>query len=113
MRDASSWTVRRLVAPALLFLVAGAGGAVAQTPASPPSPIRASASQAPLGQAATQTPSRASVLRGEYGPYRANNDLLYYHLDIRVDPEKKLVTGKNTVRFRMLEDGSRIQLDLY
>ena len=25
-----------------------------------------------------------------YGPYRANNDLLSYHLDIRVDPEKKL-----------------------
>ena len=57
--------------------------------------------------------SRASVLRGEYGRYRANNDLLYYHLDIRVDPGKKLVTGKNTVRFRMLQDDTRIQLDLY
>ena len=31
----------------------------------------------------------ADLLRGEYGPYRANNDLLFYHLDMRVDPEKK------------------------
>ncbi len=58
------------------------------------------------------TPTRAEMLRGAYGPYRANNDLLYYHLDIRVDPEKKLLSGKNTIRFKMLQDGSRIQLDL-
>ena len=52
------------------------------------------------------------MLRGAYGPFRANNDLLYYHLDIRVDPEKQTVSGKNTIRFRMLADGTRIQLDL-
>lgn len=56
--------------------------------------------------------TRADILRGAYGPYRANNDLLSYHLDIRVDPEKQLVSGKNTIRFRMLTDGDRIQLDL-
>jgi aminopeptidase N len=58
-------------------------------------------------------PSRASVLRGEYGRLRANNDLLHYHLDIRVDPAKRLVSGKNTIRFRMLQDDNRIQIDLY
>jgi aminopeptidase N len=58
-------------------------------------------------------PSRADILRGEYGPYRANNDLLFYHLDVRVDPEKKVITGKNTIRFKMLKDDSRIQLDLF
>ena len=58
-------------------------------------------------------PTRASVLRGEYGRYRANNDLLFYHLDIRVDPERKFISGKNTIRFRMLEEDTRIQLDLY
>ena len=52
------------------------------------------------------------MLRGAYGPYRANNDLLYYHLDIRVDPDKQWVSGKNTIRFKMLKDGTRIQLDL-
>src|SRR5262245_22635134 len=57
--------------------------------------------------------SKADVLRGEYSRYRANNDLLYYHLDIRVDPEKKTISGKNTIRFKMLQDDSRIQLDLH
>ena len=57
-------------------------------------------------------PTRYDFLRGAYGPYRANNDLLYYHLDIRVDPDKQFVSGKNTIRFRMLKDGTRIQLDL-
>ena len=65
-----------------------------------------SAAQAP------PAPSRADVLRGEYGRYRANNDLLFYHLDIRVDPEKKFISGKNTIRFKMLKDDTRIQLDL-
>ncbi len=62
--------------------------------------------------AGSPIPTRAEMLRGAYGPFRANNDLLYYHLDIRVDPEKKFLSGKNTIRFRMLSDGTRIQLDL-
>ncbi|HKE87560.1 MAG TPA: M1 family metallopeptidase, partial [Vicinamibacterales bacterium] len=52
-------------------------------------------------------------LRGEYGQYRANNDLLSYHLDIRVDPARRFIGGRNTIRFRMLKDDSRIQIDLY
>jgi aminopeptidase N len=63
--------------------------------------------------AQTPPPTHANILRGEYGRYRANNDLLFYHLDIRVDPAKKFVNGKNTIRFRMLQDDTRIQLDLY
>jgi aminopeptidase N len=54
----------------------------------------------------------ADRLRGTYGPYRANNDLLYYHLDVRVDPEKQYLSGKNLIRFKMLQAGTRIQLDL-
>ncbi|MGZ8843242.1 MAG: M1 family metallopeptidase [Pyrinomonadaceae bacterium] len=61
----------------------------------------------------SNAPTHANLLRGEYGRYRANNDLLFYHLDIRIDPEKKYVSGKNTIRFRMLKDDTRIQLDLY
>jgi aminopeptidase N len=57
-------------------------------------------------------PTHADILRGAYGPYRSNNDLLFYHLDIRIDPDKKVVTAKNTIRFKMLKDDSRIQLDL-
>ena len=57
-------------------------------------------------------PSRADILRGDYGRYRANNDLVSYHLDIRIDPEQRRISGANTIRFRMLADDSRIQLDL-
>ena len=70
----------------------------AQAATAPPPPLR--------------PPTRADILRGEYGRYRANNDLLYYHLDVRVDPEKKAISGTNTSRFRMLKDDARIQLDL-
>ena len=71
-----------------------------------------------IGQAAPappplRPPSRADILRGEYGRYRANNDLLFYHLDVRVDPVAKRVSGRNAIRFRMLADDTRIQLDLY
>ncbi len=60
-----------------------------------------------------RAPTRADLLRGEYGRYRANNDLLFYNLAVRVDPEKKFISGRNTIRFRMLADDTRIQLDLY
>ena len=60
-----------------------------------------------------RAPTHAEVLRGEYGRYRANNDLVYYDLDVRVDPDKKWISGKNTVRFKMLKDDTRIQLDLF
>src|SRR5262245_18432498 len=62
---------------------------------------------------APSAPSRFDILRGEYGPWRANNDLLSYDLDIRVDPEKKFISGKKTIRFKMLKDDTRIQLDLF
>jgi aminopeptidase N len=57
-------------------------------------------------------PTRLDLLRGAYGEDRANNDLISYHLDIRVDPKKKYLSGKNTIRFRMVRDGNRIHLDL-
>jgi aminopeptidase N len=70
------------------------------------------ASAAPATQAAT-APTHADILRGAYGPYRANNDLLFYDLHVRVDAEKKFISGVNTIRFRMLQDGTRIQLDFH
>jgi len=74
-----------------------------------PSMIAQSAAAKP---AAETRPSHADLLRGNYGEFRANNDLLSYDLNIRVDPDKKLISGKNAIKFKMLADGSRIQLDL-
>jgi aminopeptidase N len=91
--------------------VAGAGlvssivfGVSAQAPAQQP---------APPWSRTERPPTRADILRGDYGRYRANNDLLHYTLDVRVDPDRKYLSGSNRVRFRMLQDDSRIQLDLY
>ena len=87
----------------------------AQTPAQQPPPASAADRTAPTpATLSTQKPPRrADILRGEYGRYRANNDLLSYRLDVRVDPLRKSISGTNTIRFRMLKDDARIQLDLY
>jgi aminopeptidase N len=95
MRTIPSWPLRT----ALSLLLSSTALVCAQTP-QPGAPPPAA-------------PTRADILRGEYGPYRANNDLLFYHLDIRVNPDKQVVSGKNTIRFKMLKDGTRIQLDLF
>ena len=68
---------------------------------------------APTSSTKAPEPTPTDLLRGGYGPYRANNDLLFYHLDLRVDPEKKFISGTNTIRFKMLQNGTRIQLELY
>ena len=70
---------------------------------------QAAAKPAPAAKAEAE----ASRLRGVYGPYRANNDLLSYKLHVRVDPQAQTIRGDNQIRFRMLTAGSRIQIDLY
>jgi aminopeptidase N len=105
------WILSRRAAFVLVLVVFLADSLTAQT--TPPVPVT-NAQQAATPQTG-QTPSaptRADILRGAYGQYRANNDLLFYHLDVRVDPEKKFISGKNTIRFKMLKDDTRIQLDL-
>jgi len=92
-------TRRELITTLAVVAVAGSSActqSVRQTPAPTGSP-----------------PTRSEILRGDYGRYRANNDLSYYHLDVRVDPERKFLSGKNTIRFRMLSDDNRIQIDLH
>ena len=76
----------------LLLVLVCAAAALSAQPAPPP---------------VVSVPTRADILRGEYGPYRANNDLLFYRLDVRVDPEKKFLSGKVTIRFKMLQDADR------
>jgi len=52
------------------------------------------------------------MIRGRYGPFRANNNLLYYHLEVRVDPARRYLSGRNTIRFLMLQGGTRFRLIL-
>jgi aminopeptidase N len=98
----------------LLLLAAASLSADGLAQASNQTPVHADAPKPRVrpNDAGASLPTRFDMLRGAYGPYRANYDLLYYHLDIRVNPDKQFISGKNTIRFRMLKDGTRIQLDL-
>ena len=95
----------------IIFVICGCGVPVFCGPAfAQPAAPQAARREPP---STLRAPTRLDVLRGEYGRYRANNDLLYYELDVRVDPDKKTVGGKNAIRFKMLKDDTRIQLELY
>jgi aminopeptidase N len=94
-----------------LFLLAGmVVSASAQGTAGTPVPVKVQ-KRVPRPDV-LKTPTKDDLLRGGYGPYRANNDLLSYKLNVRVDTVAKTIQGSNVVRFRMLEDGTRIQLEL-
>ncbi|GAA4961436.1 M1 family metallopeptidase [Algibacter aquimarinus] len=56
--------------------------------------------------------TRQDTLRGSITPEREWWDLTYYHLDIKVDPDNKFISGKNTVRYKVLENDSVMQIDL-
>ena len=56
--------------------------------------------------------SRQDTLRGSITPERAWWDLTYYHLDIKVEPNKKYISGSNTVGYKVLESNKIMQIDL-
>ena len=56
--------------------------------------------------------SRQDTLRGSITPERAWWDLTYYHLDIKVEPDKKYIRGSNTVGYKVLESNKVMQIDL-
>jgi len=99
--------VRNSVVRLAVFLLAVGWAGAAQS-----AQKRADATPAAKNDPGAAGPTRLDLLRGAYGEDRANNDLISYHLDIRVDPEKKYIRGKNTIRFKMLKDAKRIHLDL-
>jgi aminopeptidase N len=101
------------IAQAAIFLTFVAAGASAQASPQAATPATSQPAPAPSTPPAAPIPTRADILRGAYGPYRVNNDLLSYHLDVRVDPVKQTISGRNSVRFKMLADGTRVQLDLH
>ncbi len=56
--------------------------------------------------------TKQDTLRGSITPEREWWDLTYYHLDIAVNPEKKTISGKNTVFYKVLKEHQTIQIDL-
>tara|TARA_R110002049_G_scaffold71370_1_gene183869 strand:+ start:30583 stop:32226 length:1644 start_codon:yes stop_codon:yes gene_type:complete len=56
--------------------------------------------------------TKQDTLRGSITPERAWWDLTYYHLDIKVNPDEKFISGKNTIQYQVLETNSVMQIDL-
>lgn len=67
--------------------------------------------QAQLLQEKT-TFTKQDTLRGSITPQRAWWDLTYYHLDIKVKPDEKFISGKNTIQYKVLKNHSEMQIDL-
>lgn len=57
--------------------------------------------------------TRADSLRGGQHPERTAYDINFYHLDIRIDPGKRYISGQNLFRFTATRSFSRLQFDLF
>lgn len=80
--------------------------AACATPDDAPAPAEA------VRPALRPTASRQDRLRGSITRERAWWDLLHYDLALEVDPDTKSIAGTNTITFRTLAAGARLQLDL-
>ena len=69
-----------------------------------------SCSQGLLGEKSNFT--RQDTLRGSITPERIWWDLTYYHLEVKVDPNKKHISGKNTIQYKVLSAYKTMQIDL-
>lgn len=58
------------------------------------------------------TYTEADTLRGSLRPER-NFDVLKYHLNVKVDPEERYISGYNTITFKAEEDLPVMQIDLF
>ena len=56
--------------------------------------------------------TKQDTLRGSITPEREWWDLTYYHLDIKVNPDDKFISGKNTIQYKVLKPASVMQIDL-
>ena len=65
----------------------------------------------------TKPPTRAPItrqetLRGSVTPEREWWDVLHYHLQVEFLPETRKLRGSNTITFKTLKPGKRMQIDL-
>lgn len=56
--------------------------------------------------------TRQEMLRGSITPEREWWDVLHYHLAVEFFPDKKTIKGSNTITFKTLKPGNKMQIDL-
>ena len=57
--------------------------------------------------------TRKDSLQGGFSFERMCFDVQHYDLDVKVNPEEKFISGSNTISFKMRQESSKIQLDLF
>ncbi|MET0752180.1 MAG: M1 family peptidase, partial [Pyrinomonadaceae bacterium] len=62
--------------------------------------------------AQTEPVTRQEMLRGSITPEREWWDVLHYHLAIEFFPDKRTIKGSNTITFKTLKAGNKMQIDL-
>lgn len=60
-----------------------------------------------------ETFTHADTLRGSLSPLRTCFDVNYYDLDVQVNLGDSTISGSNLIRFRVVEDMERFQIDLF
>ncbi|GAA3581258.1 M1 family metallopeptidase [Snuella lapsa] len=56
--------------------------------------------------------TRQDTLRGTITPERAWWDLTYYHLNVKVEPDTKFISGSNTIQYKVIDNQKELQIDL-
>src|SRR4026209_2805410 len=56
--------------------------------------------------------TRQETLRGSVTPEREWWDVLHYHLNVEFLPETRRLKGSNTITFKTLKPGNKMQIDL-
>lgn len=56
--------------------------------------------------------TKQDTLRGSITPEREWWDLTYYHLDVEVKPDRRFISGKNTIQYKVLKPHQILQIDL-
>lgn len=66
-----------------------------------------------INNLSAQNFTRKDSLQGGFSFERMCFDIQKYDLDITINPEKKFISGSNTISFKMLQESNKIQLDLF
>lgn len=56
--------------------------------------------------------TRQDTLRGSITPERAWWDLTYYHLNVKIEPDRKFISGSNTIQYKVIDAQKDLQIDL-
>jgi len=60
-----------------------------------------------------ETYNQADSLRGALRPERTCYDVLFYHLDLTLDPVNRTIEGSNRMLYNVVEPTERLQVDLF